>query len=98
MNVCSHKLFILASDAFGKVAIRPEAVSPEKLFQLRVFSANDIAGSALQHLHDFGDAFPGIDLDQEVYMIALDAQFVYMPIVDLTGLQKKLFQSDGYFA
>jgi hypothetical protein len=97
-DVPFYDLFIKRTYRLGKIAVRPQTVSPQEFFQLRVGFAYDSTRSTLQYLHDLGHAFSGPELDDEVDMVFLHRYFFYPPSIHLAGFKQKLFYMRGYFA
>ena len=72
LYVFSDDFFIHLATGLGKIAIRPEAVAPKEFFKLWELFTNHAACAVFQYLHDFGDSFAWLNLNQDVHMVILN--------------------------
>ncbi len=97
-DVPFHGREALRSHRFGKVAVRPKVLAPDKLLELGTLLAQQIARPTLELLHHLCHRLRRLHLDQHVDMIRQDLQLLDPPPVDLARLVQKMPQADGYFA
>jgi len=90
-DIGAHCSFILVANCFGKVAIVPEALAPEKLLEFGELLTDYATGAAFQNLDDIGNAFLGQYLDQQVNMVGLYTQLMNVPTMHVTSLSKQIF-------
>ncbi len=86
LDVFPDDFLIYLADRLGKIAIRPEAVAPQELFQLWELFSNHAACAAFQYVYDLGYAFVWLDLYENMNMISLNIDLAYPPLVQPTCL------------
>lgn len=93
LDVLPHMGFARSSDSLGKVAIGPQAVSPEEFLQLRILFPHYLARAALQILHCLGQRHPGRELEEHVDVVRHDGQLMDIPPVHLAALVEQVRQA-----
>lgn len=85
LNVGFHHGFILGTDTFGKIAITPKAISPQKFFQFWVFLPDDPTASSFETVVPRG---------QTIHLVLFESSYVHGPDQILT-LQSPTCSSDN---
>ncbi len=75
------------------VAVGPEAVSPQRLFQLRKFLPDLMRGPTLDQVHDLGRRVARLGRQKQMDVIRLDVQLQDLELVDLGAETDQLFQA-----
>jgi hypothetical protein len=86
LDIFPDDALIYLADRLGKIAIRPEAVTPQELFQLWELFANHAVCAAFQSMYDLSYTFSWLDLYEDMYMIGLNIDLAYPPLVQPTGI------------
>ena len=81
LDIFPHGGFTRSSDGLDKVAIRPQAVSPEEFLQLRELFSDHLACSTFQILDGLREIHPWRELEEHMHMVRHDGQFVDVPSV-----------------
>jgi hypothetical protein len=98
LDIFLYGSLIVNSDAFGKVAIGPETIPPQELFQLRVLRPDHFGAATLEELYHFGYGKTGWKLDQHMDVVGHYFQLLQIPLVYLYAIVKEPFDPGGYFA
>jgi len=98
LDVFLHSCIVPGANSLGKVAVRPEAISPEELLQFRKLRSQGSACAPFQMLDGFCQWDARLDLQHQVDMVRHDLQFLDPPPVHLCRLIEQVLQADGYLA
>jgi len=96
-DIAPDHLFLRNTDCLGKIPVRPKAVAPQKLFQFRKLFPQSSTRSTLEYLYYGRHALLRPNLNQQMYVVRLNAQLLNFPPVDLRRLEQQPLQTANQF-
>src|SRR4030042_1160042 len=96
--VSPHDVFINVAYCFGKIPIRPKAISPQKLFELWILFSYHPTRSPFEPLYPVSHPIVWLRLDDNMYVVLFDTQLTDPPLIHPACFPQQLPQADDHFA